>query len=92
MRKEEKQKAGGKSERYTQLNAKFQRIARRDKKAFLSKLCREIEENNSMGKTRDLSKKIKDMKGKFHAVTSMVKDRSGKDLTEAGEIKKSCQE
>jgi len=91
LRKEEKQKAGGESERCTQLSAKFQRIARRDKKAFLSKRCKEIEVNNSMGKTRDLSEKIKDMKGKFHAMTSMVKDRNGKDLTEAGEIKESSQ-
>ena len=93
MRKEETQTAAGwgGSERYTQLSAKFQRIARRDKKAFLSKRCKEIEENNSMGKTRDLSKKIKGMKGKFHAMTSTVKDRNGKDLTEAGEIKESSQ-
>ena len=80
-------KGKGEKERYTHLNAEFQRVARRDEKAFLSDQCKEIEENNKMGKTRDISKKIKDMKGKFHAMTSMVKDRNGKDLTEAGEIK-----
>ena len=85
MRKEEKQKAGGKSERYTQLNAKFQRIARRDKKAFLSKLCKEIEENNSMGKTSYLFKKIRDSKGKIHANKGSIKNRNGRDLTETEE-------
>ena len=84
-------KSKGEKERYKHLNAEFQRIERRDKKAFLSGQCKEIEGNNRMGKTRDLSKKIKGMKGKFHAMTSTVKDRNGKDLTEAGEIKESSQ-
>ena len=92
MRKEEKQKAGGESERCTQLSAKFQRIARRDKKAFLSKRCKEIEENNSMGKTRDLFKKIGDTKGTFHAKMGTIKDNNSKELTEAEEIKKTWQE
>ena len=70
-------------ERYIQLNAEFLRIARRDKKAFLSEQCKEIEENNRMGKTRDLFKKIGDMKGIFHARMGTIKDRNGKDLTEA---------
>ena len=70
------------------MNAEFQRIARRDKKAFLSNQCKEIEENNRMGKTRDLFKKIRDTKGTFHARMGTVKDRNGKDLTEAEEIKK----
>ena len=80
----------GKEEResYTQLNAEFQRIARRDKKALLSAQCKEIEENNRMGKTRDLFKKIRDTKGTFHAKMGMIKDRNGKDLTKADEIKK----
>ena len=68
--------------RYTHLNAKFQRIARRDKKAFLSDQCKEIEESNRMGKTRDLVKKIRDTKGTFHAKLGSVKDRNGMDLTE----------
>ena len=79
-------------ERYTHLNAEFQRIARRDKKAFLSGQCKAIEENNRMGKTRDLFKKIKDIKGTFHAKMGSIKDRNGMDLTEAEEIKKRWQE
>ena len=75
-------------ERYTQLNAEFQRIARRDKKAFLSDQCKEIEENNRMGKTRDLFKKIRDTKGIFHAKMGSIKDRNGMDLTEAEDIKR----
>ena len=78
----------GERERYTQLNAEFQRIARRDEKAFLSNQCREIEENNSMGKTRDLFKNIRDAKGTFHAKMGSIKDRNGMDLTEAKDIKK----
>ena len=69
-------------ERYTHLNAEFQRIARKDKKAFLSNQCKEIEENNRMGKTRDLVKKIRDTKGTFHAKMGLIKDRNGMDLTE----------
>ena len=79
-------------ERYNHLNAEFQRIARRDKKAFLSEQCKEIEENNRMGKTRDLFKKIRDTKGIFHAKMVTVKDRNGKDLEAAEEIKKKWQE
>ena len=75
-------------ERYTHLNTELQKIARRDKKAFHSGQCKEIEENNRMGKTRDLFKKIKDAKGTFHAKMSSVKDRNGMDLTEAEDIKK----
>ena len=71
----------GEKERYTYLNAEFQRIARRDKKAFLSDQCKEIEENNRMGKTRDLFKKIRDTKGTFHAKMSSIKDRNGRDQT-----------
>ena len=78
----------GEKERYTYLNAEFQKIARKDKKAFLSDQCKEIEENNGMGKTRDLFKRIRDTKGKFHAKKYTVKDRSGMDLTEAEDIKK----
>ena len=74
------------------MNAEFQRRARRDKKAFLSDQCKEIEENNRMGKTRDLFKKIRDTKGRFHAKTGSIKDRNGMDLTEAEDIKKSQQE
>ena len=85
-------KSKGEKERYTHLNAEFQRIARRDKKAFLSDQCKEIEENSRMGKTRDLFKKIKDTKGTFHAKTGTIKDRTGMDLTEAGDIKKRWQE
>ena len=81
-------KGKGEKERYTHLNAEFQRIARRDKKAFLSDQCKEIEENNRMGKTRDLLKKIKDTKGRFHAKMDTRKDRNGMDLREAEVIKK----
>ena len=85
-------KGKGEKERYTHLNAEFQRIARRDKKAFLSDQCKEIEENNRRGKTRDLFKKIGDTKGTFHAKMSAVKDRDGMYLTEAEDIKKRWQE
>ena len=78
----------GEKERYTHLNAEFQRIARRDKKAFLSDQCKEIEENNRMGKTRDLFKKIRDTKGTFHTKMGSVKDSNGGGLTEAEDIKK----
>ena len=81
-------KSQGEKERYTHLNAEFQRIARRDKKAFLSNQYKEIEENNRMGKTRDLFKKIRDTKGTLNAKMGTIKDRNGKDLTEAEEIKK----
>ena len=81
-------KGKGEKEIYTHLNAEFQRIARRDKKAFLSEQCKEIEENNGMEKTRDLFKKIRDTKGTFHAKMSTIRDRSGMDLTEAEDIKK----
>ena len=81
-----------KKERYTHLNAQFQRIARRDKKAFLSDQCKEIEENNRMGKTRDLFKKMRDIKGTFHAKMGLIKDRNSRDLTEAEDIKKRWQE
>ena len=87
-RKEAKSK--GEKERYKHLNAEFQRIARRDKKAFLSDQCKEIEENNRMGKTRDLFKKIRDTKGTFHVKIGTIKDRNGMDLTE--DTKKRCQE
>ena len=76
-------KGKGEKERYTHLNAEFQRIARRDKKALLSNQCKEIEENNRMGKSSDLLKKIRDTKGTFHANMSSIKDRNGMDLTEA---------
>ena len=79
-------------ERYKHLNTEFQRIARRDKKAFFSDQCKEIEENNRMGKTRDLFKKTKNTKGTFHAKMGSIKDRNGMDLTEAEDIKKSWQE
>ena len=85
-------KGKGKKERYTHLNAEFQRIARRDKKAFLSDQCKEIEENNRMGKTRDLFKKIRDTKGTFHAKMGSIKDRNGMDLTEAEDTKRRWQE
>ena len=85
-RKEAKGK--GHKKRYTHLNAEFQRMARRDKKAFLSDQCKEIEENNRMGKSRDLFKKIRDTKGIFHAKMGSIKDRNGIDLTEAEDIKK----
>ena len=84
MKRREKQ-------RYIYLNAEFQRIAQRDKKAFLSDQCKEIEENNRMGKTRDLFKKIRDTKGTFHAKMGSIKDRNGRDLTEAEDIKKRWQ-
>ena len=89
-RREAKRK--GEKERYKHLNAEFQRIARRDKKAFFSDQCKEIEENNRTGKTRDLFKKIRDTKGTFHAKMGSIKDRNGMDLTEAEDIKKRCQE
>ena len=85
-------KSKGEKERYSHLNPEFQRIARRDKKAFLSDQCKEIEENNRMGKTGDLFKKIRDIKGTFHAKMGSIKDRNGKDLTEAADIKKRWQE
>ena len=85
-------KSKGEKQRYTHLNAEFQRIARRDKKAFLSNQCKEIEGNNRMGKTRDLFRKIRDTKGIFHAKMSSIKDRNGMDLTEAEGIKKRWQE
>jgi len=81
-------KGKGEKERYTHLNAEFQRIARRDMKAFLSDQCKEIEENNRMGKTRDIIKKIRDTKGTFHAEMGTIKDRNGMDLTEAEDIKR----
>ena len=85
-------KGKGEKERYTHLNAEFQRIAGRDKKDFLSDQCKEIEENNRMGKTRDLFRKIRDIKGTFHAKMGPIKDRDGIDLTEAEDIKKKWQE
>ena len=88
-RREAKNK--GERERYPHLNAEFQRIPRRDKKAFLSDQCKEIEENNRVGKTRDLFKKIRDAKGTFHEKMGSIKDRNGRDLTEAEDIKR-CQE
>ena len=78
----------GEKERYKHLNAEFQRIARRDKKAFFSDQCKEIEENNRMGKTRDLFKKIRDIKGTFHAKMGSIKDRNDMDLTEAEDIRR----
>ena len=85
-------KGKGEKERFIHLNAEFQKIARRDKKAFLSDQCKEIEENNRMGKTRDLFRKIRDTKGTFHAKMSTIQDRNGMDLTEAEDIKKKWQE
>ena len=85
-------KSKGEKERYEHLNAEFQRIARRDKKAFFSDQCKEIEEKNRMGKSRDLFKKIRDTKGIFHAKMGSIKDRNGMDLTEAEDIKKRWQE
>ena len=82
----------GEKEIYKHLNAEFQRIARRDKKAFFSNQCKEIEENNRMGKTSDLFKKIRDTKGTFHAKRGTIKDRNGMDLTEAEDIKKRWQQ
>ena len=84
-------KSKGEKERYKHLNAEFQRIARSDKKAFLRDQCKEIEENNRMGKTRDLFKKIRATKGTFHAKMGSIKDRNGMDLTEAEDIKKRWQ-
>ena len=81
-------KSKGEKERYKHLKAEFQRIARRDKKAFLSDQCKEIKENNRMGKTRDLFKKIRDTKGKFHSKMGIIKDRNVRELTEAEDIKK----
>ena len=85
-------KSKGEKERYSHLNAEFQRIARRDKKAFLSDQCKKIEENNRMGKTRDLFKRIRDTKGTFHAKMGTIKNRNGMVLTEAEDIKKKWQE
>ena len=85
-------KSKGEKERYKHVNAEFQRIARRDKKAFPSNQCKEIEENNRMGKTGDLFRKIRDTKRTFHAKMGSIKDRNGMDLTEAEDIKKSWQE
>ena len=82
------EKKRGEKERYKHLNAEFQRMARRDKKAFFSDQCKEIEENNRMGKTRDLFQKIRDTKGIFHAKMGSIKDRNGRDLTKAEYIKK----
>ena len=92
VEKKREAKSKGKKERYSHLNAEFQRIARRDKKAFLSDQCKEIEENNRIGKTRNLFKKIRDTKGSFHAKMGSIKDRNGMDLTEAEDIKKRWQE
>ena len=86
--KRQELKSKGEKERYKHLNAEFQRVARRDKKAFLSNQCKEIEENNRMGKTRDLFKKMRDIKGTFNTKMGSIKDRNGMDLTEAEEIKK----
>ena len=88
IQKKREAKGKGDKERYTHLNAEFQRIAMRDKKAFLRDQCKEIEENNRMGKTRDLFKKIRDTKGIFHVMMGTKKDRYGMDLTEAEDIKK----
>ena len=90
--KRRQEKGKGKKERYIQLKAEFERIGRRDKKAFLSDQCKEIEENNRMGKSRDLFKKIRETKGTFHAKTGTIKDRNGMDLTEAEDTKKRWQE
>ena len=85
-------KGKGEKEKYTHVNAEFQRIVKRDKKAFLSDQCKEIEENNGMGKTKDLFQKIRDTKGTFHAKMGTIKDQNGMDLTEAEDIKKRWQE
>ena len=90
--KRREMKSKGEKEIYSHVNAEFQRIARRDKKAFLSDQCKELEVNNRMGKTRDIFKKIKDTKGTLHAKTGTIKDRNGMDLTEAEDIKKRWQE
>ena len=92
LRRRKEVKGKGEKERYIHLNAEFQRIARRDKKAFLSDQCKEIEENNRTGKTRDLFKKIGDAKGTFYAKMGSIKHRNGMDLTEAEDIKKRWQE
>ena len=92
VEKRKDMKGKGEKERYTHVNAEFQRIARRDKKAFFSDQCKEIEENNRMVKTRDLFKKIRDTKGTFHAKMGLIKDRNGMDLTEAEDMKKKWQE
>ena len=86
--KKRKEKNKGEKEKYTHLNAEFQRITRRDKKDFLSHQCKEIEENNKMGKIRDLFKKIRDTKGTFHAKMGSIKDRNGRDLTDTEDTKK----
>ena len=91
VEKRRKAKGKGEKERYTQLNAEFQRIAKRDKKAFLTGQCKEIEENNRMGMTRDLFKKIRDIKGIFHAKMGSIKDRNSMDLAEGEDIKKRWQ-
>ena len=90
--KRKEAKGKGEKERYSHLNAEFQRIARRDKKAFLRDQCKEIEENNRMGKTRGLFKKIRDTKGTFHTKMGTIKERNGMDLTETEDIKKRWQE
>ena len=90
MKREAKGK--GEKERYTHLNAEFQRRAKRDKKDFLNEQCKQVEEKNRMGKTRDLFKKIRDTKGTFHAKIGLIKERNGMDLTEADDIKKRWQE
>ena len=92
IEKRREAKGKGLKERYSHLNAEFQRIARRDKKAFLSDQCKETEENSRMGETRELFKKIRDTKGIFHVKMSTIKDRNGMDLTEAEDIKKRWQE
>ena len=91
-KKRREAKGKGEKERYTYLNAKFQIIKRRDKKSFLSDQCKEIEQNNRMGKTRDLFKKIRDTKGRFHTKMGTIKDRHGMDLAETEDIKKRWQE
>ena len=91
-REKKRRKSKGEKESYTHLNAEFQRIARKDKKAFLSNQCKEIEEKNRIGKTRDLLKKIRDTKGTFYTKMGLIKDRNGMDLTEAEDIKKRRQE
>ena len=90
--KRQQAKSKGEKERYSHLNAEFQRIVKRDKKAFLSDQCKEIEENNRMEKTRDLFKKIRDTKGTFHAKMGSIRDRNGMDIIEAKDIKKRWQE
>ena len=92
VEKRREAKGKGEKERYTHLNSEFQRIARRDKKAFINGQCKEREENSSMGKTRDLFKKIRDTKGTFHTKMGMINNRNGMDLTEAEDIKKRWQE